>query len=223
MLLLRAFYKKLEEMPESNEVKGLKSQIAPCIWDINNITQQVDSCEDIHINSLVATEKDNDTFHNILIYGIADNTSKDNYSKNYIFFQEKCNSYAQDCPFLWQKLCVTILDCCSILPIECKNQDSALTIFSTLNDRGLPLEDSDIFKAELYKKYEDRDIFIEKWKDFSQICNTGLISLDDIFRYYMHFIRSKHKDKSKEIALRKFYFRNYILNDNKNYILTPEY
>lgn len=219
MLLLRAFYKKLEGMPSDDDVNGLKSQIAPCIWDINSITQKVDSFENIHINSLVAIEKDNETFHDILKTGTANPENNDNYSKNYIFFQGKCNFYAEQFPLFWKNLCITILDHCAILPIECNDQDSALTIFSTLNDRGLPLEDSDIFKAKLYKKCKndkERDTFTEEWKQLSQICNGGLISLDDVFRYYMHFIRAKTNDKSKEIALRKFYFKNDNLTRNEN-------
>lgn len=51
----------------------------------------------------------------------------------------------------WKELCVTILQKCIILPIECDAQDTALTIFSTLNDRGMPLADSDIFKAQIYR------------------------------------------------------------------------
>ena len=56
------------------------------------------------------------------------------------------------------------------MPIEAESQDTALRIFSTLNDRGLPLSDSDIFKAQFYKYYkqkseDDRDEFIKDWKN----------------------------------------------------------
>lgn len=46
-----------------------------------------------------------------------------------------------------------ILNNCILLPIEADNQNTALRIFSTLNDRGLPLSDADIFKAQFYKYY----------------------------------------------------------------------
>jgi uncharacterized protein with ParB-like and HNH nuclease domain len=48
-----------------------------------------------------------------------------------------------------------------------------LTIFSTLNDRGLPLSDSDIFKAKIYgfkQNQYDKEKFIENWKELSEIC-----------------------------------------------------
>ena len=46
---------------------------------------------------------------------------------------------------------------CILLPIEAETQATALRIFSTLNDRGLPLSDSDIFKAQFYKYYSGKE------------------------------------------------------------------
>ena len=43
-----------------------------------------------------------------------------------------------------------ILNNAILLPITTNDEDTALTIFSTLNDRGLPLSDADIFKAKIY-------------------------------------------------------------------------
>ncbi len=52
----------------------------------------------------------------------------------------------------WENFVVTILENCVIFPIDCDSLDTGLDIFSTLNDRGLPLSDSDIFKAQIYKQ-----------------------------------------------------------------------
>ena len=49
-LLLRAFFRKLENMTEDEDVIGLKNQLAPCIWDINLISQKVSDKSKIHIN-----------------------------------------------------------------------------------------------------------------------------------------------------------------------------
>ena len=54
---------------------------------------------------------------------------------------------------------------CILLPIEAESQETALRIFSTLNDRGKPLSDTDIFKAQFYKYYKEndkKDEFIKK-------------------------------------------------------------
>ncbi|WP_298499798.1 DUF262 domain-containing protein [uncultured Algibacter sp.] len=207
-LLLRSFYKKLEAMPEDDDVKGLKNQLAPCIWDINPISQKVSDMSKIHIESLVATEEDNDTFHKILETGNVNEFATDNYSNNYRFFKERCDQYASTNPLQWKELCVTILQKCIILPIECDTPETALTIFSTLNDRGMPLSDSDIFKAQIYRSKntsDKRKEFTEIWKELSQVCKQGNLSIDDVFRYYSHVLRGRKQDKSKEVGLRKFY------------------
>ena len=43
-----------------------------------------------------------------------------------------------------------------LLPITADSQDTALTIFSTLNDRGLALSDADIFKAKIYNHLDEK-------------------------------------------------------------------
>lgn len=61
-----------------------------------------------------------------------------------------------------------------MLPIEAESQDTALRIFSTLNDRGKPLSDTDIFKAQFYKFYSEKnkkEEFIKCWKLLENICN----------------------------------------------------
>ena len=141
-LLLRAFYKKLEGMTETDDVLGLKMQVGPCLWDVNPISKRVSDFSKIHIRSQVATADDNEIFHNILQTGMADDQAWDNYSINYNYFKCACDNYATEEPTRWYDLCVTILNRCIILPIECPAQETALTIFSTLNDRGLPLADS---------------------------------------------------------------------------------
>ncbi len=207
-LLLRAFFRKLEVMVEDEDVAGLKNQLAPCIWDINPISQKVSDKTKIHIVSLVATEEDNETFHQILETGISSDLAMDNYSRNYRFFKKQCDEYAELNPMQWKELCITILKKCIILPIECDTPETALTIFSTLNDRGLPLADSDIFKAQIYRNLATepmRKEFTNMWKELTQICKQGNLTIDDIFRYYTHTLRAKNNDKTKEVGLRKFY------------------
>jgi uncharacterized protein with ParB-like and HNH nuclease domain len=210
-LLLRAFYKKLESSNQTSEnVIGLKNQVAPCIWDTDDISQKVTDLSKIHIESKVAIEEDNETFHDILRTGVCGN-NKDNYSINYSYFKRQCDDYAQNNPTEWEKLCVFVLNKCIILPIECDAEDTALTIFSTLNDRGLPLSDSDIFKAKLYresKTKEEQKEFTDVWKELTEICKDAYLEIDDVFRYYMHVIRARENINKKEIGLRRFYGEN---------------
>lgn len=92
LLMLRAFYRKLETMPEDEDVKGLMSQLAPCIWDVDPISQKVKDMSKIHIESLVVTADDNEVFHEVLRTGACNEEAKDNYSANYRFFKSKCDS-----------------------------------------------------------------------------------------------------------------------------------
>lgn len=210
-LLLRAFYRKLEDMKDDEDVIGLKNQVAPCIWDINELSQKVSDKTKIHIVSEVATEDDNKVFHAILETGHTTEDADDNYSINYRFFKQQCDNYATTNPMQWKQLCVTILRKCIVLPIECDKQETALTIFSTLNDRGMPLADSDIFKAQIYKFLKvdsERKEFTNTWKELTATCKEADMSIDDVFRYYTHVLRARVKDKSKEVGLRSFYSKD---------------
>lgn len=78
------------------------------------------------------------------------------------------NSYASYLPYLP----IRIMNNCILLLIEAESQDTALRIFSTLNDRGLPLSDLNIFKAQFYKYYSkknEKDNFIKKWKGLEEL------------------------------------------------------
>ncbi len=226
LLLLRAFYSKLEKMTPDDNIRGLTGQIEPCIWETNKISKQVDDKTKIHLLSNANIDPDNELLYNILEKGThteEKNTphSHKKYQKNYNFFYEQCNTYAQNNPIQWQALIVFIIERCIVLPIECPNTETALTIFSTLNDRGLPLSDSDIFKANMYKSLakKDKESFIKKWKELDE--NTQAIGLrfNDLFRYYSHIIRAKDKNSKKEIGLRKFYsFNNHERLKNKKLI-----
>lgn len=106
------------------------------------------------------------------------------------------------------KLILTLLDKVVMLPINCEEQDDALGLFQTLNDRGLPLGDIDIFKAKIYGNIPAsptniRDDFIKEW--------NALNDHAELFRIYMHIFRAEQQDISKEIALRR-YFQDKLNN-----------
>lgn len=87
-------------------------------------------------------------------------------------------------------------------------ENKALTIFETINNRGMDLEDADIFKARLYDSAytkEQREEFIAMWVDFKTDCDELKLSVDDVFRYYSHIIRGKQRITSNEKRLREFF------------------
>lgn len=211
MLLLRAFYLKLEHMkeqwPNDEDIEGLMQQIEPCIWKVDKMSRKVKDRTLLKIDSRVALDKDNDDFKTILCKGEKRN-SNSAYAKNYTYFFDQCEKFAAENTMMWKELCLTILNDCIVFPIECEDLNSALTIFSTLNNRGLPLSDSDIFKAELYKKLKTQDeksAFTDDWKNLEELVEDSGLTINDMFRFYMHVIRARENVTDNEKGLRKFY------------------
>lgn len=211
LLLLRAFYVKFKYMQDSNS-KRISEMISKCIWKTNEFGEADLSI--LKINSEVATDNDKDEFLNILKTGEVSKDQKSNYANNYRFFQKKLNDFLNEFSSYFPYFPARMLSNCILLPIEAESQDTALRIFSTLNDRGLPLSDADIFKAQFYKFYGDKgkkDIFINQWKELEDIVKiifhpiTGT-PMDELFARYMYYIRAKQGNKSSTTeALRKFY------------------
>jgi len=214
MLILRAFYDKFANMQDRNSILT-RERIEKCIWKTD--TFGTADKNTLKIDSEVATDNDKDEFLELLRTGLVKQGSKSQYVLNYQFFQKKIDEFLQTFPAYFPYLPARILGNCILLPIEAESQDTALRIFSTLNDRGLPLSDADIFKAQFYKYYGslgNKDEFIAEWKNLEEITNsvfkpiTGT-PMDELFARYMYFLRAKEGNKSSTTeALRKFYERN---------------
>jgi len=213
MLLLRAFYVKFKNMQDNNSLRT-KEDISKCIWKTNEFGEA--NLNVLKINSEVATDNDKEEFLNILKTGEVNKDQKSNYAINYRFFQKKIDEFLSEFPSYFPYLPARILRNCILLPIEAESQDTALRIFSTLNDRGKPLSDADIFKAQFYRYYGDKgekEVFIANWKELEEICEeifhpiTGT-PMDELFARYMYYERAKQGNKSSTTeALRKFYER----------------
>ncbi|MDQ1362295.1 MAG: hypothetical protein QG652_155 [Pseudomonadota bacterium] len=211
MLILRAFYDKFANMQDKNSILT-RDRIEKCIWKTDTFGTADKST--LKIDSEVATDNDKEEFLELLCTGKVGQASKSQYVLNYKFFQKKIDEFLQGYPSFFPYLPARILSNCILLPIEAESQDTALRIFSTLNDRGLPLSDADIFKAQFYKYYGTlckKDEFITEWKKLEEISSavfkpiTGT-PMDELFARYMYFLRAKEGNKSSTTeALRKFY------------------
>ena len=211
MLLLRAFYTRFLNLKDKNSV-SIRNSIAKCIWKSDEFDNLIMS--ELKIDSQVSTDDDKEEFLYILKNGEAKKEFKSRYAEVFRFFQKKIeefiSGYAPYCAYLPAR----IMNNCILLPIEAENQDTALRIFSTLNDRGLPLSDSDIFKAQFYQYYTakgEKDTFISEWKALESKCEkifhpTMGTPMDELFTRYMYYERAKMGNKSSTTeALRKFY------------------
>lgn len=134
---------------------------------------------------------------------------------NAIYFYYTYKKFLQECTddefMAYLKF---FLEQVSILPIELvgTNQEEAdnraLTIFETINNRGMDLADADIFKARLYVKAiteEEKSEFIDLWRTFKESAENIRLTVDDIFRYYSHVLRGKMGNTKNEISLREFF------------------
>ena len=212
-LLLRAIYTKLvatsasERTAEANNFIG---KIEPAIWRTNKLTGTVDY-KNILLTSRVVNNDGNEILRSILETGCADENAKDNYSKNYRYFQELFDKHSTENPLMVYQFIYALLNQAILLPITADTQDTALTIFSTLNDRGLPLSDADIFKAKIYNQLEpeDKKAFIERWKDLDEQATDANESIQQLFYYNMFYYRALEQDtKTTTPGVRKYYAAN---------------
>jgi len=223
MLILRAFYDKFSNMQDEKS-KSTRNNIEKCIWKTDEFGKAEKSI--LKIDSEVATDSDKEEFLELLRTGEVKSGSKSQYVKNYQFFQTKIDGFLNKFPGYFPYFPTRILTNCILLPIEAESQDTALRIFSTLNDRGLPLSDADIFKAQFYKYYSDKaekNIFITEWKQLEEITSSIFqpssgTPMNELFTRYMYFLRAKEGNKSSTTdALRKFFERNkyqYLKQEN---------
>ena len=211
-LLLRAIYTKLNGVEEkTEEAKNFISKIEPLIWSTNKLTGKVDYSS-ILLNSKVISETENETLKNILESGEIDKESEDNYSKNYNQILKLIEEKSVENALMIYQFIYALLNQVIILPITADSQETALTIFSTLNDRGLPLSDADIFKAKIYnhlKSKEEKEEFIEKWKELEEDTQDISESIQQLFYYYMFYLRALENDRNSTTpGLRKYYSAN---------------
>lgn len=221
MLLLRALFTHYLVAQDAQTVKT-REEIAKCIWKTDEFSNPI--MDQLKIDSQVATDEVKGEFLSILLNGEAPESMRSNYAVNYRYFQGKIKELINKMPSSFMYFPVRLMNNCILLPIEAESQDTALTIFSTLNNRGLPLSDADIFKAQFYKYYTakgTKDNFVQRWSKLNTLCEKIFhpisgTPMDELFTKYMYYERAKMRiDSSTTEALRKFYGRdNYSLLKN---------
>ena len=218
LLLLRAFYERSSNQKDS-ETESMRKMIEQCIWKTDEFDKPDQNA--LKIDSEVATDEDKGEFLEILKSGKARDNYKSQYAENYRFFEKKIDEFVNKLPDFFKYLPVRILNNCILLPIEAENQDTALQIFSTLNDRGKPLSDADIFKAQFYKHYSamgQKETFIDRWNKLADLASASFKNtssgspMDELFTRYMYYQLALQGNTNTSTGLRKFYERdNYAL------------
>ena len=195
---------------KDKNTESMRAKIEQCVWKTNEFGEP--NRDALKIDSEVATDDDKAEFLEILRSGGAPDSFKSRYARNYRFFQKRIDGFLADYPSFFPYLPVRILRNCILLPIEAEDQDAALRIFSTLNDRGKSLSDADIFKAEFYKYFSrigSKENFMRRWGELERVSSlefNSSSSLDELFTLYMYFLRAKQGiTNTTTEALRKFY------------------
>lgn len=125
--------------------------------------------------------------------------SNSKYAKNFLFFYSKIENMKINATMQYEKFCKMFLaKRLFILLVVCDSQESAMTIFNTLNSRGKPLSNADILKGYIYKNKKDsqKQEFANEWKELeTKIESSNRVkSLDFLFLQYMHIIRAQEPD-----------------------------
>lgn len=165
-------------------------------WTITDIEQELNSCKDKKGEFCYPTKMKK-------------------IEANCLFFYNTFQHFKEsDGELEVKKFIRFMLEDVSMLPISLIDsnieiaRNKALTIFETINDRGLELADADIFKARLFVKAineEQKNEFKTLWTDLKRACRNLKIEIDDIFRYYSHILRGIDNNIRNEISLREFF------------------
>ena len=207
-LLLRAVFSMLEK--EENKSKAVESfirRIKPALWKVNEMTEDEDRTQML-LKSDVVMDSGNELLRKILETGEVDEKATDNYSRNYTKFVELYKDKSTNSPNQIYDFVLALLNYTILLPIDADDQETALTIFNTLNNRGLPLSDADIFKSYIYKRLDDagKRNFIQKWKKLETDAEQVNEKIQWLFYYHMFYLRAKDNDvKTTTPGVRKYY------------------
>lgn len=227
LLMLRAFYAAFEDINCKNK-ENILASIGKCIWNGDEFGN-VDKTS-LKLNSEVASDEDIAEFKKILETGAATEKNPSNYAINYQLFTKWIATFKDEKPDDFSYLPMRILNNCILLPIEADNQNTALRIFTTLNDRGMPLSDADIFKAQFYKFFsregkQAKELFIKRWKGLEALCNKSFhphrgTPVDDLFMRYMYYAKTKKAVRDdKRISDTFSDMRDFYAQDNYKILL----
>lgn len=209
-LFLRALLEFVKNSDDS-EVNKYKRRISTCIFKIND-ADEINYGQPI-LKSEVALEDDINEFHNIL--GYKDNEKKQlegnfksNYGKNCQFFynnlKEESKNNSIDFAKNFKKIFLNLIEKCIVLKVVCENQESAMRIFNTLNNRGMPLSSSDILKGMILQNQKSNEekikIIAQTWKNLEKLSKNNKGGVDFLFLQYLFIIKAKNKDDDSSVS-----------------------
>lgn len=148
-----------------------------------------------------------------------------NYFKNFKLFYEKfqktdntsLNAFVEG-----------LLEWCKVIVIKCCNMEQAISVFNSLNSKGMPLTDSDIIRSYLYSvaiQKGKKDDFEKEWgilkEEIEKLEKNEICDLDSLLMQLMYYERAVNGETGKDgtnvttPGLRKYfiYKKAKIMND----------
>ena len=213
-LLLRLIYDYLEDQ-NSETAQEYRRLIRRVIWKIKDERKREYDFSCPLLTSNVINEKDAEVFRSILVTGETADRAKDRYSINYEYLRKLLEEKLTTGTFDIQGFYEAILNQTFFLPVIASNVETALRVFDTLNNGGMPLTDADVFKALLYRKAykkEAQSEFIENWQNLEKTAAEAGLTIQNLFSYHMFYLKGiDGVSKTGNSSIRSFY-----LNKLKN-------
>ena len=197
-LLFRAIYESFKQ--DETEYRDYLRDFGKCLWNYSRREVGFEFSKP-HLQSEVITDEDLKVLKCILNEDINSQElekSKSLYAKNYLFFDRKLRDFRDKRAMKWKDFCDMLLGKhFFVLLVICDSQDSAMTIFNTLNSRGKPLSNADIIKGNIYKKTKYAEKFAEEWRELESKIEENdkcIDSMDFLFAQLMCIVRAEKGD-----------------------------
>ena len=225
-LILLSLYKKIEP------INPVYSKIRSTLWktgyegeNIIAYNDQPNIISQFAANGISFIPKF-DSFNNLMTnVGNYDDDSL--YCKNFTFitrkFEEFNQTWEQQTPRLFypSSFADFLLEKIKLHVIKSDSQDEALETFRVLNDKGIPLYDSDFLKAYLMEyiisKNKNINEFSDTWNNITELANEYIqikatdrdakSPIDRLFYVYMEYLNAIDGTKERYTNIRKFFLQ----------------
>lgn len=151
--------------------------------------------------------------------------------RNFDFFNKKLEEKSAS---QLNKFCKIVLNECQVIEIKSWKIEQAITMFNSLNSKGLPLSDADIISAQLYSNAgnENREIFKDDWEKLISLTNElesqKIVDIVGVLQQYMYINRaldreyiSFREDGTISADVTTPGLRRYYIIENKDLLLQP--
>lgn len=144
-----------------------------------------------------------------------------NFFKNFKFFHEKLlemdslevKDFAQ-----------SFLTKCKVIEIKSWDFGQAITMFNSLNSKGMPLSDADIISADMYAHADgepnfSKSEFKENWQDIIKLLEdvklSKVVNIDNVLQQYMYLMRAQQGITEVRLPALRDYYKNNIVQKPK--------